>query len=205
MNRKELVKTLTPKLLGKVSLSIKFLRKYGIQEPYDRYRTLTEGAIWVAAGEVEEEQVFKRAKSILTKWILEDIQPILAENLRHKDKHLTDDFFTLPWGQKVNEVAIKSGELAVAIDPNSATDRSTLLQDNVKRLTMVLDDVMEHWGPQALVWFTLALLYDNQYISIAQMMGVKNVHKHLTQLKKVQRTIRFLKKYVKAKYAENLS
>src|SRR6185295_1097136 len=141
MNQKEIVKKLTPKLLYKIKPSIGFLRKYGIQESNETYENLTRGALWIAAGEAtQEEEIFSKAKSILIKWILEDIQPVLAENLRKKNKRHripTEDFFTLPWGAKVGNHSrvvhpwtIDSGTktgIPFAIAPNY-TDKDLLIE-----------------------------------------------------------------------------
>lgn len=208
LNQMEVVEKLTPTLLHKIKPSIGFIKKYyGKYYPDEDYDSLVRGALWIAASESDNEDViFKKARSIIIKWIREDIRPVLAEKLRKRYKNRavpTDDFFFLPWGERISEAMINSGEkgpLAVAIEPAS-TDNELLENDTAKYLYKVLKYILEWWGPHALVWM---ILYIKSGCSrkAMRMLGVpdEEVESRLYQVKQADRAIPKIKEDVQNKF-----
>lgn len=208
-SKEQLVEELAPQLMHKVKPSIAFIKKhYASYYPNEDYDSLVRGALWIAASEHNDvEIIFKKARSIVIKWIREDIQPIRAEKLRERSKNRTvpaQDYFMLPWGSRMSELQIKSGErgpLAVAIEP-AATDDLVIDNDSAGYLYEILKYIMEYWGPQALSWFVVSLLNNGKYISTIEKLGVteEEVPSLMHCVKQAERTIKRIKDDIQQKF-----
>lgn len=208
INTMEVVEKLAPTLLHKIKPSIGFIKKYYGKNYLDEdYDALVRGALWIAATDSDsEDAIFKKARSIIIKWIREDIQPALAEKLRQRSKNRSvpaDDFFFLPWGARVSEAMINSGEkgpLSVAIEP-STTDSELLEKDTAQYLYKVLKYILEWWGPHALVWM---ILYTQTGCSrkAMRLMGVSDeeIEARLHQVKQADRALPRIKEDVQNKF-----
>ena len=175
-NQMELVDKLVPQLLKKVGISLKLIRQYYLTSKL-QHHDLAREALWLATCESDDEAVvIRKASSLMVKWMKEDIQPELAEKLRERAKNHrgpADDSFSLPWGQRVSESVIHSGEkgpLAIAIDP-TPTDAELLEQDTTNYLLKILKYTLEYWGPHAVAWLVLCM--GNKYSAAMRTLGAK--------------------------------
>lgn len=188
----KLVEKLLPQIFKKVGYSFKVIPPLTPTE-YD-FNALAKEALWIAINEnVKEKDIIRAACSLIVKWLREDIEPQLAEKIRvqrsKRPTHPVDDPFSLPWGERIAEATIKSGEkgpLAVAIEP-VATDKELLTEDAAKYLFKILSYITEWWGPHALVWFVL--LNDNKLRPTMRKLGSTD----LTLVKQVMRSVAKIK------------
>lgn len=201
----ELVNRLVPQLLKKVGISLKLVRQYYLTNKLQHYELARE-ALWLATCESDDEAVALRAaSSLMVKWVKEDIQPELAEKLRERaKKHRSpvSDSFTLPWGQRVSESLINSGEkgpLAVAIHP-TPTDAELLVQDTSNSLLKVLKYTLEWWGPQSLAWLVVCMLNGNKYGAAWRTLNEAEVD--LSLVKQAQRSLKTITTDIKTKYED---
>ena len=175
----EKVERLVPKLFKRVGYSFALITKRFIVQSGETFSfdALAREALWIATSEFKNEtKILKRAGSLVVEWLKEDIQPQLrAEIYRKKaQRHPrpTIDPFSLPWGARVSEITINSGEkgpLGVAIDPTE-TDKSTIEKDSARYLFKIFSYVLEWWGPHTLAWLVL-YMSNGSYTKTMEKLG----------------------------------
>lgn len=188
---------LVPQLLKKVGISLQLIRRYYLTSKL-QHQDLAKEALWLATCESKDEAVvIRKASSLMIEWMKEDIRPQLAAKLRERAKNHrgpTDDAFTLPWGERVAETLINSGEqgpLSVAIEP-TPTDQQVLEGDAANYLYKILQHVLEWWGPQSLAWFVLCMLNDNKYTTVMGKIGATKTNQ-MNLIKQAERSIKKIK------------
>lgn len=121
---------------------------------------LIDGALHIATQRhTASEEIYREAKELINEWIrqegLGDAQRDYQRQIyRPPEKTVSDDYFTLPWGQRIDDAVIASGIQNSAIEPKSA-DSELLEEDSAKQLFRLLDWIYKNWGPQAVGWVVL--------------------------------------------------
>ncbi len=194
---------LVPKLFKKVGYSFIFITKKFIAPTGEtrNFDDLAREALWIATSESKNEtKILKRASSLIVKWLSEDIpHQRHKKNKRHPVP--TEDRFQLPWGERIAEAAIKSGEkgpLAVAIEP-TPTDQGILEQDAADYLLKILNYTLEWWGPQALVWLVVCMMNNYKYLETMRILG-KEVNQ--TLIRQAERSVPKIKLDIQSKFGD---
>lgn len=214
--RNKVIEELSAKLLNKIRPTIWFLKRYYSDYLLNEdYRALVKEALWIASDKGNnKEKIFKKAYSIITKWLYADVSSKIKEKRKRKIRidpdleyinspgsiHLDKDY---AWGEDRDQVnsGVSHEDMIVAISPE-ITDKQLYLKDSAKSLYKILKYIMEYWGPHALVWFVMAALNDSSYIATIKQLGVSEseIPSMGNYLKQGERTINRIKEDVKEQF-----